>query len=273
MVFLGYLAVALVSFWTLFLFTGFSMIRAEACPDRCECSAFNCSYGNGTLVNCAWRRLLTFPASIPNDSCALAMHENRITRVSSGALEGLTQLEILYLNDNQIDRIDDNAFAGFTQLRILVLSYNKLLELPEFFLSEIPDLKELFLFSNQIEKINRHTFEGLTNLQTLALARNSITGLVKEIFTPLYSLQNLYIEENPFNCTCDLEEFAVFMQTSGWLPYNSSSVFEPECASPGQYIGVHIIDVPYHNMSCNGSIGKYIKEDFKMLHTHIIVYM
>ena len=67
-----------------------------------------------------------------------------------------------------------------------------------------------------------------------------------------------YIEENPFHSTCDLEEFAVFMQTNGWLPYNSSSVFEPECASPGQYQGVHIIYVPYHNMSCNESIGKYM---------------
>ena len=76
-----------------------------------------------------------------------------------------------------------------------------------------------------------------------------------------------YIEENPFHCTCDLEEFAVFMQTNGWLPYNFSSVFEPECASPGQYQSVHIIDVPYQHMSCNESIGKYmyIKGELKML--------
>lgn len=64
-----------------------------------------------------------------------------------------------------------------------------------------------------------------------------------------------YIERNPFECSCDLESFTVFVQTKG-LVFNVLSE-KPRCNSPAYLKGVQIIDVSFKDMGCSTTYGKY----------------
>eukprot|EP00105_Crassostrea_gigas_P008986 XP_011423753.1 PREDICTED: uncharacterized protein LOC105325760 [Crassostrea gigas] len=45
----------------------------------------------------------------------------------------------------------------------------------------------------------------------------------------------------------------MFMQRKGILPYNEIYRDEPKCSSPDHFRGMEIINVPYHNMSCDST--------------------
>lgn len=64
-----------------------------------------------------------------------------------------------------------------------------------------------------------------------------------------------YISGNPFECSCDLESFTVFVQTKG-LVVNSFGE-KPKCNSPAHLKGVQIIDVSFKDMGCGTTYGKY----------------
>lgn len=64
-----------------------------------------------------------------------------------------------------------------------------------------------------------------------------------------------YIEKNPLNCTCALEQLMIFMQTSGMLAYNSRN--DLLCSSPRHVRKVDIIEVPFDNLECDTVYGKY----------------
>nr|XP_034327113.1 slit homolog 2 protein-like [Crassostrea gigas] len=86
-------------------------------------------------------------------------------------------------------------------------------------------------------------------MQNLRLYDNNLTFLTEQIFMQLPNLRNLYIEKNPFECSCDLESFTVFVQTKG-LVLNVSSE-NPKCNSPAYLKGVQIIDVSFKDMGCS----------------------
>lgn len=67
-----------------------------------------------------------------------------------------------------------------------------------------------------------------------------------------------YVGGNPFQCTCDLGRFVMFLQRKEILPYNKNYLDEPKCSSLVYLKGKEIVDVPYHNMSCNSTFGTYI---------------
>lgn len=70
-----------------------------------------------------------------------------------------------------------------------------------------------------------------------------------------------YIEENPFQCTCDLRQFVLLMQRMRILPNNEANRDEPKCSSPSYYKGIQIIDVPYHNLVCDSTSRKYLRNN------------
>eukprot|EP00105_Crassostrea_gigas_P005049 XP_011418498.1 PREDICTED: uncharacterized protein LOC105321749 [Crassostrea gigas] len=80
-----------------------------------------------------------------------------------------------------------------------------------------------------------------------------ITSIESIAFEKLPQLQELYVYRNPFECGCALRQFVLFMQRKGILPYNETYRDEPKCSSPAQYKGMEIINVPYHNMSCDST--------------------
>uniref|UniRef100_K1R5L8 Leucine-rich repeat and transmembrane domain-containing protein 2 n=1 Tax=Magallana gigas TaxID=29159 RepID=K1R5L8_MAGGI len=78
-----------------------------------------------------------------------------------------------------------------------------------------------------------------------------ITSIKSIVFEKLPQLQELYVGGNPFQCTCDLQSFVEFMK--GFLPYNSQYYDEPTCSSPDHLKGKEIINVSYHDMTCDST--------------------
>lgn len=70
-----------------------------------------------------------------------------------------------------------------------------------------------------------------------------------------------YIEGNPFQCTCDLRQFVLLMQRMRILPNNEANRDEPICSYPSFYTGIQIMNVPYHNLGCDSTSRKYLRNN------------
>lgn len=88
----------------------------------------------------------------------------------------------------------------------------------------------------------------------------SVTFIQIPMCTSIFFYIKSYVEGNPFQCTCDLRSFVEFMQRKGILPYNNQYFKEPKCSSPDHFKGKEIINVPYHNMSCDSTFSKYSRK-------------
>ncbi|XP_052707694.1 slit homolog 2 protein-like isoform X2 [Crassostrea angulata] len=145
----------------------------------------------------------------------------------------------LNLYGNQISRINNNTFKGLPQSETLSLS------------------------NNQITRIDNDAFAGLSELRELYLYNNMITSIKSIVFEKFPQLQELYVGGNPFQCTCDLQSFVEFMK--GFLPYNSQYYDEPTCSSPDHLKGKEIINVSYHDMTCDSTSSKYSRKRIHFL--------
>ncbi|KAM6163702.1 platelet glycoprotein Ib alpha chain [Rhynchocyon petersi] len=119
---------------------------------------------------------------------------NQLTRLSSGTLVNLSQLEQLYLHDNQLETLPPELLSPTRKLKQLNLSNNKLEELP-------PGL-----------------LNGLHALDTLYLQQNNLSTIPKGFFKKLV-LDFTFLHDNPWECNCEILSF------SHWLKYNRGNVY------------------------------------------------
>ncbi|XP_052690899.1 leucine-rich repeats and immunoglobulin-like domains protein 1 [Crassostrea angulata] len=80
-----------------------------------------------------------------------------------------------------------------------------------------------------------------------------ITSIESIVFEKLPQLQELYVGGNPFQCTCALQSFVEFMQRKGILLQKETWYGTPTCSSPEHLKGKEIINVSYHDMSCDST--------------------
>ena len=91
----------------------------------------------------------------------LSFHDNRITTISSKALNGLELLREIDLSQNRINELDSNTFQSLT------------------FLCEIN------LAKNRIEFLADHLFKGLKQLRILKLSNNHLKIIGCNVFDPM----------------------------------------------------------------------------------------
>lgn len=170
---------------------------------------------------------LGFAADPEDNSCSseitsLDLSHNDVEVVASGALQGLSRLQELYLNNNQLGKVDDLAFEGLSNLNTLDMSGNKLVALPENAFLPTPqlmyfrggnnslsglapglfrDLKhlvELDLSHNELkaEWLTESSFQGLIRLMVLNLSHNKIDKLDVQVLRDMYSVQVLILHHN-----------------------------------------------------------------------------
>ncbi|NWU66913.1 GPIX protein, partial [Pterocles burchelli] len=83
--------------------TGFAMsllfhvAQTEACPPSCSCKPLG--EMKGLHIDCSSRKLTAVPA-LPADTKRLYLHNNSLTSVPAGALDGLRSLEEVKISDN-----------------------------------------------------------------------------------------------------------------------------------------------------------------------------
>lgn len=163
----------------------------------------------------------------------LALIHPEAFTVSGSPLQELSLSNSLYNHTSLTDLITAFRWGGLGSLRSLDLSGNSLLLLPPGMFSPLPSLKHLRLANNSLVAVYNSTFSGVELLEELDLTGNRFTAFSGEGLRELERLgkARLLLGHNPYTCTCGMEEFAT------WLNSSKVRVGDAEklrCASPGQ---------------------------------------
>ncbi|XP_018588718.2 SLIT and NTRK-like protein 2 [Scleropages formosus] len=228
-----------------------------ACPEICICTSQNPD--SGLNINCQERKLHNVTDLHPKPSYPKKLHltgnylqtiyrtdfteystlellhlgNNRIAVIQDGAFENLTILRRLYLNGNYIESLSQSLFAGLQSLQYLYLEYNVIKTiLPQTF-NLLHNLQLLFLNNNLLRSLPDNVFGG-TMLTRLNLRNNHFSHLpVKGVLDQLSPFIQIDLQENPWECTCDI------VPLKDWMEQSSTSVVVNEitCDSPSKHAG------------------------------------
>ncbi|CAH1788789.1 unnamed protein product [Owenia fusiformis] len=187
---------------------------------------------------------------------SLYLNDNLLKDVDENALYNMGKLEILDLSNNNITVLPDNFF--FSMLNLKTLKLSQALRLKEQskwnkVFASLWRLETLLVQNNGITGLHADTFQYLKTLQELDISgnelqllpvglfntagstlqsvkanRNLIKTIDVKVFDKLNNLTLLDVSMNPFNCVCELGEFA------GWI-VNNSVVFDSnqtQCLTP-----------------------------------------
>ncbi|KAF7199088.1 SLIT and NTRK-like protein 2 [Nothobranchius furzeri] len=227
------------------------------CPSVCVCTSQNPE--SGLNINCQERKLQNISELNPKPSYPRKLHltgnylqvihrtdlaeysslellhlgNNRIAVIQEGAFENLTNLRRLYLNGNYIESLSQSLFAGLQSLQYLYLEYNIIKEiLPQTF-NSLHNLQLLFLNNNLLRSLPDNVFGG-TMLTRLNLRNNHFSYLpVQGVLDQLSAFIQIDLQENPWDCTCDI------VALKNWMELSSTSVVVNEitCDSPSKHAG------------------------------------
>ncbi|XP_048885619.1 SLIT and NTRK-like protein 2 [Brienomyrus brachyistius] len=228
-----------------------------ACPEVCICTSQNPD--SGLNINCQERKLHNVTDLHPKPSYPKKLHltgnylqtiyradfteygalellhlgNNRIAIIQEGAFENLTNLRRLYLNGNYIEGLSQSLFAGLQSLQYLYLEYNIIKTiLPQTF-NSLHNLQLLFLNNNLLRSLPDNVFGG-TMLTRLNLRNNHFSHMpVRGVLDQLSPFIQIDLQENPWDCTCDIVEL------KNWMELSSTSVVVNEitCDSPSKHAG------------------------------------
>ncbi|KAM6958930.1 trophoblast glycoprotein a [Aplochiton taeniatus] len=212
----------------------------------------------------------------------LSLSNNRISQVESHTFTSLRSLRSLDLSNNQLAVIHPEAFTVQTDflrelnlsralynhsavidlatalhwsslgtLQGLDLSGNGLIYLPLQIFSHLGSLQRLHLANNSLVSIYNGTFTGLEQLEELDLSLNALKSIREEGLQELDSLPrstSLLLGRNPFTCTCGIEPFAVWLNSSQGRIRDARSLV---CAFPAAMRNTSLLAVAKLTLRCH----------------------
>uniref|UniRef100_A0A671V5M8 SLIT and NTRK like family member 2 n=1 Tax=Sparus aurata TaxID=8175 RepID=A0A671V5M8_SPAAU len=183
----------------------------------------------GNYLQVIYRTDLTEHSSLE----LLHLGNNRIAVIQEGAFENLTKLRRLYLNGNYIKSLSQSLFAGLQSLQYLYLEYNIIKDISPQTFNALHNLQLLFLNNNRLRSLPDNVFGG-TMLTILNLGNNHFSYLpVRGVLDQLSAFIQIDLQENPWDCTCDI------MALKNWMELSSTSVVVNgiPCDSPSEHAG------------------------------------
>lgn len=227
------------------------------CPSVCVCTSQNPD--SGLNINCQERKLHNVSELNPKPTYPRKLHltgnylqviyrndlneysslellhlgNNRIAVIQEGAFENLTNLRRLYLNGNYIESLSESLFVGLQSLQYLYLEYNIIKDISSQTFNALHNLQLLFLNNNLLRSLPDNVFGG-TMLTRLNLRNNHFSYLpVRGVLDQLSAFIQIDLQENPWDCTCDI------VALKNWMELSSTSVVVNEitCDSPSKHAG------------------------------------
>jgi hypothetical protein len=154
-----------------------------------------------------------------------------IREILNRTFENLSNLEYLYINYNKLQHLDSHVFSGLGNLRVLDLEDNNLQYLhPDTFLG-LPNIESINLNKNpllqiptksnfikshslpflnisacNINSLSAETFTNVSALEYLNLRDNNLKTVDINILRALPKLSEFYLNGNPLQCDCQLQE-------------------------------------------------------------------
>ncbi|XP_077980320.1 toll-like receptor 3 [Glandiceps talaboti] len=180
------------------------------------------------------------PSSFQNLSAlqTLDLSNNNIDSIAKDTFAGLRSLDTLYLQHNNLKGLWQTShpggpvlmFDGLSKMQNLHLGWNGFDNIPEDAFKKMSSLIYLALQYNQINFLPVGLFNDTKKLEKLELDNNMITVVNHTNIAPfLKSLKVLNVNFNPFSCTCDLEWFRKWLDTT---TADVVGVEKYECFSP-----------------------------------------
>ena len=217
-----------------------------------------------------------FPYSLALHECSLLNELDLSGSVSNiNALDpkqtniSITGLKDLTLARNELESIERLYIFAAPSLSALILSDNKIKNIDSKISHAFRFLFHLILEGNELLSLSG--LEHLIFLQHLNVAKNQITEVPPFLIstTSKFVLLSLDIRENPFSCTCEIEQFRK------WILSDKNTLLQPgqyNCASPERLKGISISDV---QLDCRSVTAFYVGVSipFLILFSVLIIFL
>ncbi|KAG5262153.1 hypothetical protein AALO_G00292790 [Alosa alosa] len=150
------------------------------------------------------QRLLKYDFVTYDSLELLNLANNQIDYVENETFLSLSNLKKLYLNGNRIEKLTPTMFVGLHNLEYLYLEYNMIKDIQPGTFNPLPNLKLLSINNNQLSTLPAQIFRNVP-LTKLNLRKNLFMHLsVSNVLDQLDALEQIYLEDNPWDCSCDL---------------------------------------------------------------------
>ncbi|XP_015256002.1 PREDICTED: SLIT and NTRK-like protein 2 [Cyprinodon variegatus] len=165
---------------------------------------------------------------------SLHLGNNGLQEIQTGAFSGLRFLKRLHLNNNNLEVIKEDTFAGLESLEYLQADYNYISSIEPGAFSKLNKLKVLILNDNLLLALPPNIFRFVL-LTHLDLRGNRLKMLpFAGVLEHIGGIMEIQLEENPWNCTCDL------IPLKSWLDTISVFVGDIVCETPFRLHGKDI---------------------------------
>ncbi|OCT99563.1 toll-like receptor 3 [Xenopus laevis] len=141
----------------------------------------------------------TFASLSQSPLYQLNLTKSGVTKIENGAFSGLTHLQVLDLGLNQIDQeVSGHELQGLANIDMMYLSYNRKITLTSNSFIFVPSLKKLYLRKTALtfRDLKPSPFKVLQNLTILDLSNNNIANIQEDVFESLSNLRILSFEHN-----------------------------------------------------------------------------
>lgn len=207
-----------------------------------DCGVCKCKWiSSKKQADCTQRNLVSVPKEMSNELQVIDLSSNIIAELRNSVFRdaNLLNLHKIYLKNCTLQEIHRDAFKEMSLLIELDLSYNQLKVLYPGTFTDVFRLRVLIVTHNEIEhlgdnlfenlgflakvdfrynslkSISQYTFVNVTVIREIDLENNQLTVLKEESFRGMPSLRSLTLNQNPWNCTCDLLPFQKFSIAHG----------------------------------------------------------
>jgi Leucine-rich repeat (LRR) protein len=154
-----------------------------------------------------------------------------------GVFSGLVNLKILSLDGNKLQYLNPDTFVGLRIFQSLNLSNNPSLLIPtdrQFINSHC--LQVLVISGCNITSVSVKTFANVNVLEELDLSENNLSRVDINILKVLPHLSALYLNFNPLQCDCQLQE--VWRWCKDHNIETAYKEFAPECDTQSDVKGM-----------------------------------
>ncbi|XP_069749621.1 SLIT and NTRK-like protein 2 [Narcine bancroftii] len=160
------------------------------------------------------------------NTVTLHLSSNGLQEIRNGAFQGLATLKRLHLNNNKLEVLREETFLGLESLEYLQADYNYISVIEAGTFSKLNKLKVLILNDNLLPSLPNNIFRFVL-LTHLDLRGNRLKKLpFAGVLEHIGGIVEIQLEENPWNCTCDLAPL------KAWLDTISFFVGEMVCETP-----------------------------------------
>lgn len=172
------------------------------------------------------------------------MRNCTLVEIARDAFKSLNLLIELDLSNNDLKVLHPGVFIDVIRLRVFTMQYNQLEHLDDSLFDNLTFLAKVDFRHNQLKSVSTHAFVNVSVLREINLEYNQLTLLKEETFRDLDRLSSLTLNENPWNCTCDLQAFQKFAI--------SRRLYTPptDCHYPMHLRGKLWTDIPAEHFAC-----------------------